>query len=86
MISGMTSVTLNLTEEILERAKKAAEQEGIPLEKVLVRVVEDAFEDDDVYELNDEEARAIAEGIADEKAGRWTSHEEMMKKLSQNGR
>jgi predicted transcriptional regulator len=62
-----------LDDEIMERAKTA-------------HIVKDAL-DADVYELDDEEAAAVAEGIADMKAGQWISHDEMMKKLKeQRGR
>jgi predicted transcriptional regulator len=81
----MTSVTLNLQDDLLERAAKAAKEEGISLEKMLARLVEDALEEE--YELDAEEEAAVAEGIADMKAGRWVSHEEMMRMLKeQRGR
>lgn len=74
----MTSVTLNLNDELVERAKKVAKEAGVPLEKMLARIVEDALdEDQEAYELDEEEAAAVAEGLADMKAGRWISHEEM---------
>lgn len=81
----MTSVTLNLQDDLLERAAQAAKEEGISLEKMLARLVEDAL--DEEYELDAEEEAAVAEGIADMKAGRWVSHEEMMRMLKeQRGR
>ena len=82
----MTIVTLSLKDEIIERAAEAAKAEGISLEKMLARLLEDAF-DGDVYELDEEEERAVSEGIADMRAGRWISHEEMMRALQeQRGR
>lgn len=81
----MTSVTLQLDDEILARAKAAAENEGISLEMMLARFVEDAMEAH--HEVDDEEAAAIEEGLADEKAGRVISHDEMMRRLdAQRGR
>ena len=73
----MTSVTLQLNDELFERAKEAAKHEGIPLEQMLARLVEDAMEAP--YELDEAEAAAIAEGLADEKAGRMIGHDEMMR-------
>lgn len=79
-------MTLSLKDEIIERAAEAAKAEGISLEKMLARLLEDAF-DGDVYELDEEEERAVSEGIADMRAGRWISHEEMMRALQeQRGR
>ena len=80
----MTSVTLNLNDKLVELAKKAASDEGISLEQMLARVVEDALSDN--YELDDDEAAAVAEGIADMKAGRSVSHEEMMRVLREHTR
>jgi predicted transcriptional regulator len=81
----MTSVTLNLKEEVVERIAKAAKDEGISLETMLARLVEGAL--DEAYGLDDEEAEAVAEGIADMNAGRWVSHDEMMRALKeQRGR
>ncbi|MBI1948386.1 MAG: hypothetical protein HYS27_22045 [Deltaproteobacteria bacterium] len=81
----MTSVTLNLKDDLLERAMKAAKEEGISLDKMLARLVEEALGED--YELDAEEETAIAEGIADMKAGRLIAHDEMMRQLrEQRGR
>lgn len=81
----MTSVTLNLNDDLLERAMKAANEEGISLDEMLARLVEDALGEN--YELDAEEEAAIAEGIADMKAGRIISHDEMMRQLrEQRGR
>lgn len=77
----MTSVTLNLTDDLLERAMKAAKEEGISLDKMLARLVEDGLGED--YEPDAEEGAAIAEGIADLKAGRFVSHDEMMRLLKE---
>jgi predicted transcriptional regulator len=81
----MTSVTLHLNDDLVERAKEAAKNEGISLEKKLALLVEEAMTSP--YELDDDEAAAVAEGLADDKAGRMISHDEMMRRLdAQRGR
>lgn len=81
----MTSVTLNLKDDLLERATKAAKEEGVSLEGMLARLVEDGLAEE--YQLDADEEAAIAEGSADMKNGRWVSHDDMVRKLKdQRGR
>lgn len=77
----MTSITLQLSDELVERAAKAAKAEGVTLERMLALLVEDALSSDEPYDLDDVEREAIEEGISDMKAGRWISEADLMRSL-----
>ncbi len=80
----MTSVTLSLNDELLERIRAVAASEGVALDTLIARLVETALEGE--YELDSEERAAVEEGIADADAGRWVSREELRRSLKEQRR
>ena len=76
----MTSLTLHLPDELVERVANAAKDQGVSLETMILQLVQGSL-DDDAYGLDEEEDLAIEEGIADMKARRWITHEQMMQEL-----
>lgn len=81
----MVTMNLALDEEALQKLKERAAQNGKRVEELVTELVLGTL--DEEYELDDEESRAVAEGTADAKAGRWVSHDEMMRQLrEQRGR
>jgi predicted transcriptional regulator len=78
-----TKILFNTTDKIKEKAKKRAKREGTDLTAVLNQAMflyaEGSFDPDDF--LSKEDMRAIRQGLADVKAGRVITQEEMFRKM-----
>lgn len=81
----MVTMNLGLDQEALEKLKAMAEKSGKRVDELVTELVLGTLGDE--YDLDEEEERAVAEGIADMNAGRFVSHGEMMRMLKeQRGR